>query len=236
MIAILSCDVFQDEWALLLKTCPTAIRSVEWLRMGLHDQPLLLRSTVQQKILEMETQDPELTTILLAYGLCGNGLADIQAHRCQLILPRAHDCIAILLGGNAAHAAALKDNPGMYFYSPGWGRGRRVPGSERDLRLRALCSARHPDDPDLVDDLIEADHETFAHHNCAAYVDITADAQAEHYCRDCARHLRWDYRKLQGNPRLLQGLISGDWRDDDFLTIPPGRRSKLSTDGHLVID
>jgi hypothetical protein len=33
-----------------------------------------------------------------------------------------------------------------------------------------------------------------------------------------------DYRRLDGSLCLIQRLIDGAWSDDDFLTVPPGRR------------
>ena len=113
-----------------------------------------------------------MEAIVLAYGRCGNGLLGVRAGRVPLILPQAHDCISILLGGKERHDALLRENPGTYFYSPGWVRERRVPGPDREAYLRELYHERFEDDPEMIDDLVEADQEMFAHHNCAAYVSV----------------------------------------------------------------
>ena len=42
--------------------------------------------------------------ILLGYGLCGNGLDGLSARHTRLVLPRAHDCIGLLMGGTAGAA------------------------------------------------------------------------------------------------------------------------------------
>ena len=83
-------------------------------------------------------------------------------------------------------------------------------------------SRRYPDDEVLVEDLIDADHETYAHHNCAAYVDVTDNSQAESYCRNCADSLGWDFQKLQGNDILIKKLLTGQWDEKDFLVTTPG--------------
>ena len=230
--AILACDVFTDEIRKLLLETGVAPVRVTWLEMGLHDQPDRLREEIQKCLAELES-DPATEAILLAYGLCGNGLLGVAAGRCPLVLPRGHDCISVLLGGPKAHAEVLKENPGTYFYSPGWIRGRRVPGPDREAYLRAHYNARYPDDPERVADLIEADLGTFAHHHCAAYVDLTGDTQAEGYCRDCARHLGWEYRRLPGDPTLLRDLLTGPWDDDRFLVVPPGHQISVQADGAL---
>ncbi len=204
-----------------------------WLEMGLHDSPDLLRRTIQERIAAVEA-NAEITTIILAYGLCGNGLAHVTSGRCPLVIPRSHDCISVLLGGPEAHASVLAENPATYFYSPGWIRGRRVPGPDREAHLRAMYGERYPDDEEMVADLIEADTETFAHHNCAAYVDLTDDPDAEDYCRSCARHLDWNFRRLEGNPSLLRDLLFGPWDPDRFLIVPPGRATAIAPDGTLT--
>ena len=229
--ALLACDVFQEELTAFAGKHPPWHR-IEYLEMGLHDQPDHLRAEVQAAITRLE-DDPEVEVILLAYGLCGNGLLGIRAVRCPLILPRAHDCISILLGGMEPHSALLKENPGTYFYSPGWVRGKRVPGPDREAHLRKVYDARYPDDEDMVDDLVEADAYAFAHHNCAAYVDLTANTKAENYCKDCAKHLGWQFKRLKGDPSMLRNLLKGDWSPDRYLTIPPGHHVAL--EGHSLL-
>jgi hypothetical protein len=231
--AIIACDVFQDEILKFLGDASMAEVPLVWLEMGLHDSPDLLRRTIQERIAAVEA-NAEITTIILAYGLCGNGLAHVTSGRCPLVIPRSHDCISVLLGGPEAHASVLAENPATYFYSPGWIRGRRVPGPDREAHLRAMYGERYPDDEEMVADLIEADTETFAHHNCAAYVDLTDDPDAEDYCRSCARHLDWNFRRLEGNPSLLRDLLFGPWDPDRFLIVPPGRATAIAPDGTLT--
>lgn len=218
--ALIACDVFQEELTALGGESPPWYR-IEYLEMGLHDQPDNLRKEVQAAIARLEN-DPEIGVVLFAYGTCGNGLIGITAARCPLILPRAHDCISILLGGIDPHNAVLKENPGTYFYSPGWVRGKRVPGPDREAHIREIYGERYPDDEEMVDDLVEADSDTFAHHNCAAYVDLTQNADAENYCKDCAQHLGWQYRRLNGDASMLKDLLREDWDESRFLTVPPG--------------
>lgn len=223
--ALLACDVFKEELVAFGGAKPPWVRA-EYLEMGLHDQPDKLRVEVQAAIARLEV-DPKIEYVVLAYGLCGNGLLGIQAERCPLVLPRAHDCVSILLGGMESHSAVLKENSGTYFYTPGWVRGKRVPGPDREAYLREIYGGRYPDDEEMVDDLVEADASTFVHHNCAAYVDVTANAGAENYCKDCAKHLGWNFRRLKGDPSMLRNLITGDWTADRYLIIQPGHQIAL---------
>jgi hypothetical protein len=230
--ALLACDVFKEELTTFGGDSPPW-HCIEYLEMGLHDQPNNLRVEVQAAIARLEA-DPDVEVIILAYGLCGNGLLGIRAERCPLILPRAHDCVSILLGGMEPHSALLKENPGTYFYSPGWVRGKRVPGPDREAHIRNVYGARYPDDEEMVDDLVEADADAFAHHNCAAYVDLTANTDAENYCKGCAKHLGWQFKRLKGDPSMLQNLLKGDWAADRYLTVSPGHHVAIEGQSNLI--
>lgn len=231
--ALIACDVFEEELAALGGENPPWQR-IDYLEMGLHDRPDDLRRQIQARIARIE-EDAQIDTILLAYGLCGNGLLGIRAGRCPLILPRADDCISILLGGPEPHNKVLQANPGTYFYSPGWVRAKRVPGPDRADYVRELYADRYPDDPEMVEELIEMDAETFTHHNCAAYVDLTENQKAENYCQDCARHLDWEFKRLKGDPVLLRDLLQGDWDESRYLTVPPGAEIRMGTNSQLTI-
>ena len=219
--AVVACDVFKDEVEAYSNGAEW--RQLVYLEMGLHDQPDILRKEVQQVVDRIE-EDPAVEYILLLYGVCGNGLVGIRSSRCRLVLPRAHDCISILMGGPAQHQEFLSKHPGAYFYSPGWVRGKRVPGPDRDAHLRGYYTRKYPDDDDLVEDLIDADRETFVHHDCAAYVDITGNAATEAYCQNCAQSLGWKYRKIEGDPSLLLDFLNGGWDSGRFLVTEPGKQ------------
>jgi hypothetical protein len=230
--ALIACDVFQEELTALGGATPPW-HSIEYLEMGLHDQPDELRRQIQALITRVEA-DPAVATIVLAYGLCGNGLLGIEAGRCPIILPRAHDCISVLLGGIEPHSALLKENPGTYFYSPGWVRAKRVPGPHREAYVREMYRERYADDPEMIDDLVEADADAFAHHNCAAYVDLTDNQKAENYCQDCARHLDWQFKRLEGDPSMLQDLLAENWDDARYLNVPPGHSIAMGEGSRLI--
>ncbi|MFP4351780.1 MAG: DUF1638 domain-containing protein [Puniceicoccaceae bacterium] len=231
--ALIACDVFQAEIDAFSADGPPPWSSCRFLEMGLHDQPDVLRARLQAAIEETEAGGA-VETIALAYGRCGNGLIGVRAGRVPLILPQAHDCISILLGGVERHDALLRADPGSYFYSPGWVRERRVPGPDREAYLRGLYAERFADDPEMIDDLVEADRGMFAHHDCAAYVSVIDAPEARAYCRNCARHLGWRHREPACDPDFLHRLLAGDWEDRDrFLHIAPGEQIGADESGRL---
>lgn len=230
--ALLTCDVFEDEVRLLGGENPPWVKYF-CFEMGLHDRPDELRITIQRTIDELET-DLNISHIVLAYGLCGNGLLGVKARSKSIIIPKAHDCISIMLGGMQRHQAYLKASPQSYFYSPGWIRGKRVPGPDREGELRKMFAEKYEDDPEMMDEMIEADRETFDHYSCAAYVDLTDNPEAESYCKTCAKSMGWRFERLPADQSILSDLLHADWDKERFLMLNPGQAIAINSNGHMI--
>jgi len=84
---------------------------LEFLPQGLHD---LGAKAMAEKIQGVVDRAPEgaCEAILLGYGLCGNGLDGLTARHTRLVLPRAHDCIALLMGSRERYQTYFEGNPG----------------------------------------------------------------------------------------------------------------------------
>lgn len=113
-IVVLACKVFDS---LLESYLPADLADqVIFLDYGLHQYPKNLKKAVQEQIDDIQ----EPSRILLGYGLCGNGLKGIEAGGHTMIIPRADDCIAILLGSYQAYMREFNSNPGTYYLTKGW--------------------------------------------------------------------------------------------------------------------
>jgi hypothetical protein len=114
-VVILACRVFQG---LLQRCLPEHLAGCTptYLEYGLHRTPARLREALQAQIDALG--EPSL--VVLGYGLCGNGLAGLQAGSHRLLVPKADDCIAILLGSRRRYMERFDSQPGTYYLTRGW--------------------------------------------------------------------------------------------------------------------
>jgi hypothetical protein len=229
--ALIACDVFGAELAKFGPVVSAAFSRVEMLPMGLHDDPEVLRKRLQRLVGQIEA-DASIETVVLLYGFCGGGTLGLAPRRVRLVLPRADDCLGIIMGGHERHRAFVRTHPGSYFYSPGWIRDRRVPGPDRADWLRKQYQDRY--DEEMIEEFIGADAESFEHCNCAAYLDLVGDAEACAYCHHCAAHLGWEFRKPAPDEAYFRQILAGPWENDPrFLIVRPGE--SVARDSHAAV-
>ncbi len=197
-IAVVLCRVLEDEIAHLARDAPQVVH-LEHLPQGLHDDPPRLRVEVQAAIDRVEA-NTLADVIVLGYGVCSRGTEGLRTSRCRLVMPRAHDCITLLLGSKERYAKYASEHPGTYWYSPGWNRHHLPPGPERHARLLADYRARFGDDNAQY--LMETEQHWFHTYDRATWVDLgltATDADVAYTCR-CANWLGWHFDQQKGNP------------------------------------
>jgi len=215
-VVVLACRVFQDWLEHLLPEELT--QDITFFDYALHQVPKNLRETLQEAIDNIE--QPSL--IVLGYGLCGNGLHEIQAGKHTLLIPRTDDCIAIILGSYQAYRREFNKEPATYYLSKGWLEGGSTPLQEHQGLVEKYGEKK-------ADWLMD-----YQYHNYKRLALIGPNAQdlktyrpaAKDVARYCAR---WGmrYEELIGTDAMLQRLIeiavSLDQVDDNFLIVPPGK-------------
>jgi|CZKI01.1.fsa_nt_gi hypothetical protein len=230
--ALIACRVLEAEIAALAQGATHIVRR-EFFDIGLHDQPSRLRSLLAGAIGRAE-DDPAVQQVVLGYGLCGLALTDLAPRRCPLVVPRAHDCITLYLGSKERYAAQMRDEPGTYWYSPGWNRAQRVPGPEREAKLRAEYAAKFG--AEEAEALLELEREAFAQHTTAGYTDLglPGDDKDRRYAERCAGALGWRFQRHAGDATLLRDLLRGPWDSERFLVVRPGERIAHAADASIV--
>jgi len=230
--SVIACGVLEPEVRHYARNCPH-IRELVFLPQGLHDDPARMQRELQAAINRAEA-NPAIEAVVLVYGLCSRGVENLRHDRCPLVIARAHDCVTLFLGDKDRYAARQRENPGTYWFNPGWIRGGASPGPEREARLRREYAAKFGEDD--VEYLLETDRAGFAHYNQAAYVGLgLGDPQKEvEYTRSCAACLGWGFDRIPGDPALLQALLNGEWDEKRFLVVPPRHVIRLTADDSII--
>lgn len=230
---ILACDVLEDEVRARIERLGLQPRALRFLPMGQHDYPARLHDQLQSEVEQMEAAG--CRRIILVYGLCSNSLLGISGRQAELILPRAHDCITLFLGSKERYADLMKQEPGTYWFSPGWCRGRRVPGPDHMQRLEAQYREQFEDEED-VEYLMEVEREKYAHYRVAAYTDL-GDGSVESSMadtRETAAFLGMEFVHHAGDDCLLNDLLTGPWDPGRYLIVPPGQTAAATVDESII--
>ena len=234
---LIGCEVLYRELCDAVARAPHAV-DVEFLPKGLHDRGGAgMRAELQRRIDAVD--GGAYSTVLLGYALCGNGLEGLVARSLPLVAPRAHDCIALLLGSRRRYQEYFDAHPGVYYRSTGW--------LERGSTLEQLAQRRTGAGYQLEGLVRQYGEENgrylFDELNRyqQAYTQLTfietglePDGRFEDEARREARERGWSFEKLAGSPRLFRALVAGDWNPDEFLVVEPGWRIAARYDDAII--
>lgn len=199
---------------------------------GLHENPDELRIHLQNEIDRLPPDRYDY--ILLGYGLCSRGTAGLVARHTPIVIPRAHDCITLLLGSRDKYDQEFREHPGTYYYSAGWverkqgevRQGTIAEEKEQQLRRRFKDYAEKYGE-DNARYLIDLESLWVANYNRAAFID-TGVGNKEVYRRftqQVAESHGWTYEEVLGDTRLIDLLFFGNWNEKEFLIVRPGQHA-----------
>jgi hypothetical protein len=241
-LKLIVCQVLSREIEVAIARSPHSI-AMDVLTMGLHDLGAAMRPHLQERIDAAGAE--HFDAILLGYGLCGGGVDGLRAGRTRLVLPRAHDCIGLLLGSRQRYEAYFATHPGVYYRSPGWVEFQ-TPGTAIEP---ACAAAKRPiGERRSRDELIAQygeDNGNYLFEQFTAYrrqysgltyisTVVASDAACREQARAEAERERWTFEELRGSLDLLERLVNGDWDAADFLVVPPGASVRATADGKIV--
>ncbi|MHA1553523.1 MAG: DUF1638 domain-containing protein [Alphaproteobacteria bacterium] len=189
-----------------------------YMDYGLHVRPKRMAAALQAELDGLAKPQ----TVLLGYGLCGNGLAGLKAGHHTLIIPRTDDCIAILLGSFDAYLQAQRENPGTYYLTRGWLESEDEPLSQYLGYVERFGT-------ESADHVIDAMYDQytvvcFVATNEAELIDCRA--RAREIADFCAERWGMRYEERVGSAVFIGKLLDAPQNiaavGDDLLVIPPG--------------
>lgn len=214
-LVVIACKVFQG---LLEKFLPAEVAAeITFMDYGLHRVPAKLTWAVQDQIDEIKT--PSL--IMLGYGLCGNGLKGIKSGPHTLLVPRADDCIAILLGSHAKYINEFEKEPGTYYLTKGWLESGSDP-------LKEYHEIKEKYGEKEAEWLMDQQYQHYRRLVLIAHSQMDLDQyrpQAKEVAEYCKR---WgmEYEEILGSEQFIEDLVNIavnlEKINSDFLVIPPG--------------
>ena len=234
-LKLLACEIFCREVCQLVADSEHTV-DVEFLPKGLHD---LGAERMVARLQERIDAVPEGVheAIVLGYALCNNGIVGLQPRHCQLIIPRAHDCITLFMGDRQRYADYHKANPGAYYRTTGWYEREDSSTAGEDTVQQKLGLAFNYQE--LVEKfgegnakyIMETMGDFTANYDRVAYIHMGLPCEGPYRQRaqEEAEEKGWVYDEVEGTMDLLRKMVEGPW-DDDFLVVQPGQSLAASHD------
>lgn len=239
-IRCIACDVLARPVYLAAAQSPHVV-DVVLERFGLHITPKKLRQTLQAHIHAADDVGG-YDAVVLAYGLCGQAAQGLQAGTVPLVIPRAHDCITLFLGGRGRYDREFSACPGTYWYVQDF--VERGDSETTSLSIGAFTAG---DAEAVYAEYVEkygADNAAYLmevmqawqeHYERAAFIELgVGEGQnALAYAGEIARRRGWRFERLVGDLALIWRLLNGDWADD-FLILQPGQFIEATGDEEVM--
>ena len=214
-IVVIACKVLLELFERYTK--PGMIQEYIYLDYGLHRVSRKLNQAVQEALDAL----PEPSLVVLGYGLCGNGLNGIRAGKHTLLISRADDCIAILLGSYERYQREFKSESATYYLTKGWLESGSNPLQEYQEYVQKYGAAK-------AGWLIDSLYHNYKRLALVAHNQEDLDeyrSRALEVAKFCER---WGmvYQEILGSSEFIENLIqaalSGKQTDENFIFVPPG--------------
>ncbi|HEX2947761.1 MAG TPA: DUF1638 domain-containing protein [Clostridia bacterium] len=232
-LRLISCEVFSRP-AYMAAASSANIIDMIFTRMQSHTEPGQLRAEIQSII---DSTPDGYDAVLLGYGLCGNGTAGLRARSQPLVIPRAHDCCTIFLGGREAFQEHFGPTPSAKWYTACYYErlGNWYPDNPMDMCMLVLGMSYQ----ELLDKYGEENAryvveslKTEKSADFLTYIELPGfdnDSVREEFKKHAADEGK-STRFIEGSTRIIEDLVNARWAEEDFLTVPPGMEIKAVYD------
>ena len=232
LIKFICCDVFMRIACALAAESPHII-DIEFVPMLAHDEPKRLNMLIKEKIEKsINESGRKYDAVILGFGLCGNSVTGLSCP-VPMIIPRAHDCCTIFMGGKEKFIAAFGDILSARWSSTGYfercnGLNNGFIGTEQLASYKtsaeyiSYAEQYGEENADYIWETMHPGIET----NEVVYIETDGfeySNSLENYKREIEKAGK-RLKIVKGDISMLESMINGEWNDGRFLVIPPGKK------------
>lgn len=221
---------------------------ISYFEWGLHNKVGALSTVLQSEIDAVDAggdihtsyppYDQDFDGILIGYGLCSNGVVGLSSSRYPLVIPRAHDCITLLLGSQERYDAEFAKEGGTYWLSPGWIESSRIPGArDKEWLYNKFCEKYDEEQARMMADMNDEWMSNYARLALIEWPEFNERAfsqKAKEIGVQSAASVNMTFEALQGDSALIQDFLEGNWDEERFLVVPPHKKVKASYDKGVI--
>ena len=241
---LIGCKIFEREFSSLIYQCPNTIDTT-LVRQDYHMAPIVLKQKLQEEIDRIDegmdahtnaTDRFQWDAILIGYGLCAYAVTGLRSKKYPLVIPKAHDCIALVLGNKDTFKQYFDTHLGTCYLTSGYIELDTMPSVGQLERRYAEYMQRYHGDEETVECLMEIERNLMQNYTRGTFVEwesLKNDeilAEAKHVCA----YKNWEFEHLKGSDHLLRNLLWGNWPEDEFVVVPPGKVAAPSYDDSIL--
>lgn len=243
-LKLLGCKMLEREIASVVYNSVNAV-DVTMVRQQLHEKPKQLSVVLQEEIDAIDENiskySNDITThdfdaILLGFGLCSETVIGLHSKKYPLVIPKVHDCIALLMGSRNAYMEYAQKHQGTFYYSPGYIEHENINDQDIEERRFQMYMARFKGKEKLAKRAMEIEREYTQGYENLTYItwDTLNLPQHREKAIDISKQHNWTYEDYKGNNSYFKDLVDGNWDEDRFIIVPPGYTVEQSYDWNVL--
>ena len=232
LLKFICCDVFARIACELVSKSPHTV-DLEFVPMLAHDEPKKLNGMIKEKIEKsINESGRSYDAVVLGFGLCGNSVVGLSCP-VPMVIPRAHDCCTIKMGGKENFIAAFGDMLSARWSSTGYFErchglncdyfgSKQLASYKTSAEYIGYADQYGEENADYIWETMHPEIET----DEAVYIKIPGFEYSNAF-EEYSSEIEKSGKKLkvvEGDISMLKSLVDGQWDHERFLVVPPGKK------------